>query len=493
MANRSRRQRLKQLACALGWLSSGGMASWQPVSTFAGNQASGRAAQVAGNAACTGKSQAAHWHRLADQIIAAIKPTVFPARTLSITAFGAQTGRDCTQAIRDAIARCHALGGGRVRVPAGVWLTGPIQLKSNVNLHLDIDAVLSFVTEPARYLPAVKTRWEGVELMGYCPLIYAHEQENIAVTGAGVIDGNASLQAWWPWKGQWKTTPWPVDEQINQKHSREQLFAMAERGVPVAERVLAPNYLRPPLLQFYQCKRVLVENVTLKNSPFWLIHPVLSEDVIVRGVTAHSHGPNSDGCNPESCRRVLIERCTFDTGDDCIALKSGRNADGRRLNQPVQHVVIQDCEMRAGHGGVVIGSEISGGARYIIARRCRFDSPNLERGLRVKTNSVRGGDVADIALLDSHIGTVKDAIVINLYYEEGDSGNHLPNIRDIVVENLRCDKAQRAFELRGLTRAPIRNLQLYNVHFADAERGVIEQLETAVFDCVSINGKAVAA
>src|SRR5690606_10431762 len=197
---------------------------------------------------------------------------------------------------------------------------------------------------------------------------------------------------------------------------------------------------------------VLIENVTVNRSPFWLLHPVLSENVTVRGVHLESLGPNSDGCNPESCRNVLIEGCYFDTGDDCIAIKSGRNNDGRRVATPSENIVIRNCEMRAGHGGVVMGSEISGGVRNVFAEGNRMSSPDLERGIRIKTNSVRGGVLENIYVRDTTIGEVRDAIVIDFYYEEGDSGQFDPLVRNIEIENLVCEHARRAFAIRGFPR-----------------------------------------
>ncbi len=382
----------------------------------------------------------------ADAIIASIAPTAFPTRDFLITSYGAKAdnGFDNTSAIKAAITACNSAGGGRVVVPAGRFETGAVHLMSNVNLHLQQNAVLSFYTDASHYMPYVLTRWEGVELMGYSPLIYAFEQENIGITGQGILEGNGSNSQWWPWKGKWKHTPWQLDPTIDQANTRTPLFEMAEAGAPVSERLFAENYLRPPFIQPYRCKRVLIENVTIRNSPFWLINPVLSEDVIVRGVNCVSHGPNSDGCNPESCNRVLIENCLFDTGDDCIALKSGRNNDGRRLATPVQNVVIQDCMMRAGHGGVVLGSEISGGARNIFARRCRMSSPDLDRGIRIKTNSVRGGLIENIYIRDIEIGEVTDAIVINFFYEEGDAGQYLAAGERICISVIYGCKRQSA-------------------------------------------------
>jgi polygalacturonase len=242
---------------------------------------------------------------------------------------------------------------------------------------------------------------------------------------------------------------------------------MAAAGVLVEQRVFGEgSYLRPNFIQPYRCHNVLVEDVTIVNSPMWEIHPVLSSNVIVRGVQIRSHGPNNDGCNPESCHDVLIERCTFDTGDDCIALKSGRNDDGRRLRTPVEDVVIRDCVMKDGHGGVVIGSEISGGARRIFAERCRMDSPRLDRVLRFKTNSVRGGTIEHVYLRDITVGQVAEAIVAaDFYYEEGDTGSFTPVLRDVEVRRVTSRQSRYALLLRGYARAPITDVRVVDCTF----------------------------
>ncbi len=440
----------------------------------------------------------AQLHAMADAVIASIKRTAFPNRDFLLTDFLLHDAspatapakvQNVTAAIAAAITACHQAGGGRVVIPAGLWQTGAIHLKSNVNLHLEKNAVLQFSTDPAAYLPYVLTRWEGVELLGYSPLIYAFEQENIAITGAGILEGGGSPTHWWPWKGKWKHTPWPLDPRVDQSQTRDPLFAMAQAGVPVAERVFAQNWLRPPFIQPYRCQRVLVEGVTIRNSPFWLLNPVLCTDVVVHKVNFVSHGPNSDGCDPESCNRVLISDCLFDTGDDCIALKSGRNQDGRRLATPVQNVVIQDCVMKAGHGGVVLGSEISAGAHHIFARRLRMSSPDLERGLRIKTNSLRGGVIDTVLFADIQIGQVKDAIVINFYYEEGDAGDHLPQVSNIFISQVQINQAERLFEIRGLPRAPVGLVQLQQVKVGQAKVGVVSGAPALELQQVFLQGK----
>jgi polygalacturonase len=438
-------------------------------------------------------SGAAGWD-LVPEILARIRAPEFPARAFVVTDFGAVADGAtlATEAFRRAIEACHNAGGGRVVVPQGRFLTGPIHLKSNVNLHVDSGATVAFSQNPAHYLPAVFTRWEGVELMGYSPLIYAWEAENVAVTGEGVLDGQADCAHWWPWKGRtecgWK------EGDPRQHEARDRLFQMAEQGVPVEQRVFADgSYLRPQFIQPYRCRNVLIEGITIRNSPMWEVHPVLCQNVTVRGVKIDTHGPNNDGCDPESCRDVLIENCYFDTGDDCIALKSGRNADGRRLGVPIENVVIRNCRMKDGHGGVTIGSEISGGARNIFAENCVMDSPHLERALRFKTNAMRGGVIEHVYMRNCTVGQVEDAVVsINYYYEEGDKGDHLPLVRDIEVRNVTSQRSAYALFLRGFPNDPIREVRLVDCTFQNVEKGnVVEHVTGLELERVAINGRLV--
>ena len=404
------------------------------------------------------------WARL-PEILSRIMAPEFPARDVVVTKYGAKGDgkKDASAAFRKAIEACAKAGGGRVVVPEGTFLTGPIRLKSRVNLHLAKGAVVRFATDPALYLPPVLTRWEGMELMGYHPLVYALDEESIAVTGEGTLDGGADETRWWPWKGKGPES---------QKPDRDRLFAMAEQGVPVESRVFgAGNRLRPPFVQPYRCRNVLIEGVTITNAPFWVIHPVLSRNVTVRNVKVVSHGPNNDGCDPESSSDVLIEDSLFDTGDDCIALKSGRNADGRRLATPVERVVVRRCVMKAGHGGVTIGSEISGGARDVFAERCEMSSPDLERGLRIKTNARRGGVVENVFVRDVTIGEVGSAIDVDMLYEEGADGAFLPTVRNVRVERMTVAKATHALFLRALDGAPLRALSVRDSVFRDVAKG----------------------
>jgi len=429
---------------------------------------------------------------LVPEILGRIRPPTFPDREFAITRYGAAGDgtTDCTAACRLAIEACSRAGGGRVIVPSGRFLTGPIHLRSNVNFVVEKGGTVAFSQDPGRYLPAVLTRWEGVELMGYSPLIYAFEQENVAVTGEGTLDGQADVTHWWPWKGN-AEHGWTAGVP-QQKQARDRLFGMAESGLPVARRRFGTgDYLRPQFIQPYRCRNVLIEGVTIRNSPMWEIHPVLCENVTVRRVTIDSHGPNNDGCNPESCRDVLIDDCSFDTGDDCIAIKSGRNADGRRLATPSENIIVRGCRMKDGHGGITIGSEISGGVRNVFAERCTMDSPNLERALRFKNNAARGGVIEHVYLRDVRIGEVSDSVLsIDFHYEEGANGAFTPVARTIELRNLTSKRSPYALFLRGFERAPITDVRIIDCTFDGVAKGnVVEHVAGLEMTNVSINGR----
>ena len=424
-------------------------------------------------------------------ILERIVPPTFASRDFDITSYGARgdDATDCTSAFRAAIEACNIAGGGRVVVPPGRFLTGPIHLRHNVNLHIQRGATIAFFTDPARYLPRVLTRFEGVELMGYSPLIYALDQQNIAMTGEGTLDGQASDKNWWPWKGS-KEFGWTTGSP-RQNEARERLLQMSEAGVPVAARAFGEgSYLRPMFIQPYRCRNVLIEGVTIVNSPMWEIHPVLCTNVTVRGVKITSLGPNNDGCDPESCRDVLIENCTFNTGDDCIAIKSGRNADGRRVNVPSENIIVRGCKMLDGHGGVTIGSEISGGVRYVFAEKCEMDSPRLDRALRIKNNAARGGLLEHIYMRDVKIGRVAESVLaIDFLYEEGANGAFRPVVRDVELRNVQSGRSTYALYLRSFPKAEISDIRVIDCTFLNVEKpNVIAGVKKLDLDGTSING-----
>lgn len=416
------------------------------------------------------------WEK-ADEIVASISRTHFPERTVSITDFGAVANRPdqlAHDAINRAILAVNQQGGGTVLVPDSTYFTGPITLKSNVRLHLSERAVLKFSTDIHLYFPAVPTRWEGIDCNNTRPLVYAFGETNIALTGKGTLDAQGAQDTWWgrqqaiersehPLLANDPTSPQVVP-------SRLRLLEMGEEGLPMYQRTFSAEHaLRPQFVNFCHCTTVLIEDVTLLNSPFWVIHPLFCNDLIVRGVTVENHGPNGDGCDPESCKNVLIENCIFNTGDDCIAIKSGRNADGRKWNVPSENIVVRNCTMVDGHGGVVIGSEIAGGFRNLFVENCKMDSPNLDRVIRIKTSTARGGLIENIFVRNVEVGECRESVLrINLDYEPNEKAQRgfIPEVRNVYLENVTCNRSEYGVWFCGLEGVTnISNVSLKDCRF----------------------------
>ena len=269
---------------------------------------------------------------------------------------------------------------------------------------------------------------------------------------------------------------------------------MAEDGIPPEKRIFGDgHFLRPNFFQPYKCKNVLIEGVTFKDSPMWFINPVLCENITVKNVTVEGLGPNNDGCNPESSKNVLIKNCYFNTGDDCIAIKSGRNNDGRRINIPSENIVIQNCTMKEGHGGVVIGSEISGGVNNVFAENCSMSSPNLDRAIRIKTNAVRGGVIENLFVRNITVGQVKEAVIkIDFYYEEGENGKFLPVVKNLDFSNITSEKSEFAIWIKAFENSPVENIRLDNCIFKNVEKdNLIENVKLIEMKSVVINDKPI--
>ncbi|MFB6137025.1 MAG: glycoside hydrolase family 28 protein [Halobacteriaceae archaeon] len=427
----------------------------------------------------------------AEAIVDRVDPPTFPDREFDVTEHGAAGDgeTDCTAAFADAVAACTAAGGGRVHVPAGEYRTGPIHLDDGVELHLAEGATLAFRTDPDAYLPVVKTRWEGTELYNYSPMIYTRDATDVAVTGAGTVDGRASDEAWWPWCGLEKYGA--GEEWGNQGRDVRALEGMATSGVPVDERVFgAGHYLRPNLVQFYECANVLVEGVSLARSPMWLCHPVRCENVTVRDVTVDTRGPNNDGCNPESCTDVLIEDCYFDAGDDCVAIKSGREADGRRVDVPCENVVVRGCEFRNLYGAVTVGSEMSGGVRNVFVEDCTGGARSLSYGVYIKTNAARGGFLEGLHVRGLHLSALSGEVLrCNFHRGVGTDGEFTPRVADVTLTDVVVEDAGGLFALRGFEHSRIGPVAVRDSRFPDVDAmGTVEDADVAVTD-VTVNGE----
>lgn len=382
----------------------------------------------------------------------------FPDRTFDVRDYGARAGGSSknTRPITEAVTACNEAGGGRVLIPEGDWLTGPVRLRSNVDLHLAEGATLRFSSDRDDYLPVVHTRIEGVEVYNYSPLIYAPECENVAITGGGTLDGNGA---------HW----WDYFETHHDGYSRitDARRPLSERRYGEGRRGLRPSFVQP-----WKSTNVLVEGVTLTNTPMWTVHPVYCENVVVRNVSISTlEAPNGDGVNPDSCRNVLVEYCYFETGDDAVPIKSGLNEDGRRVGEPSENIVVRHInarDVRTGSGGVVIGSETSGDVRNVYVHDCLFEG--TDRGIRLKSERGRGGVVENLVVRDVEMREVANqAININSFYSGGEATGPAPLFRDIDIRNVRVFGAAAGVELIGLPEEWIQNVRLENLELVTDE------------------------
>lgn len=396
----------------------------------------------------------------------------FPDKDFSIVKYGAKPGNvtATTKAFQKAMAACNKAGGGRVVVPAGEWLSGPIHFKSNCNLYLSEGASIVFEDDSSLYLPAVKTSWEGTECMNYSPLLYAYECKNIAISGPGKLAPKMDF-----WR-TWFTRP---ESHIQ---ATRQLYAMCSTGVPVEQRRMeTPGAnMRPHLIHFNRCENIQLDGFQIRESPFWTIHLYMCKDVWAHHLDVYAHGHNNDGIDIEMTQHVLIEDCRFDQGDDAVVLKAGRNQDAWRLATPTQDVVVRRCEIVQGHCLLGIGSEMSGGVRRVYMHDCH-SSQAVYRLFYLKTNHRRGGFIEDITLDNVSAARMKRVFEIdtdvlyqwrNLVPTYKDT---LTRISNIYLSNVECDSAKAIYELRGDERLPISNIVMRNIHVdcvADTLNGV---------------------
>ncbi|MCW3110807.1 MAG: glycoside hydrolase family 28 [Segetibacter sp.] len=382
---------------------------------------------------------------------------------ISITDFGAVQGDKAktSQAIAKAIDKANKLRGGVVVIPKGEWLTGKVHLKSNVNLHLDKGAVLLFSDDPNDYLPAVHSSWEGLECYNYSPLIYAYECKNIAITGEGEIKAKMDL-----WK-QWFARPKAHMESI------KRLYNLAWNRSPVKERQMVDDtsHLRPQFIQFNRSENILLEGITITNSPFWTIHPYLSKNIVIRNLKVYAHGHNNDGVDPEMSQNVLIENCIFDQGDDAIAIKSGRNPEGWRLKTPSKNIVIRNLTVKNGHQLVALGSELSGGIENVFVDSCTvIDGAKLNHLLFIKTNERMGGYVRNIHVTNIKAGKIDLGVLgieTDVLYQWRDLvptyERRLTPIKDIFLVNIVASDVKFVSRILGQKELPVENVSLKNI------------------------------
>lgn len=406
--------------------------------------------------------------RRSELIAGSIRRTEFGERRFTL---GADDTREGLQRL---IERCSEMGGGTVVVNEGEhYMDGPIEMMDNVNLHLTEGAVLRFSDDPDAYLPAVLSRWEGTELYNRSAMIHAHGKKNIAITGKGEIDaGGGKMARWGMATDDFEENIHGTHGETPEKRDVERLREMGERLTPVEERVFGKEAkLRPCAIEFNECGTVLIEGITLRNSPFWCIHPLYCEDVIVRDVKIESNFPNNDGCDPESSRRVLIEGCTFRTGDDAIAIKSGRDADGRRVGRPSEHIAIRNCKFYSKCNGLCIGSEMSGGVSDIVMHNIEIG--DVKNALLFKSNLDRGGYIENVSIDSISIRSAAGAILrfeTNYFGYRG--GNMAPRYADFEIRNVRAERADSyAIYYDGNEMEPISNIKV--------EKFVVEKAKNA--------------
>ena len=391
-------------------------------------------------------------------------PDFSNCKKLSIIDFGAEPGNKdkISKAINKAISKANKIGGGIVVIPEGEWITAKIHFKSNVNLHLNRGAVLLFSEDPNDYLPAVHSSWEGYECFNYSPLIYAYQCKNIAITGEGEL--KAKMDVWNNWFVRTK----------GHMESLKRLYNLASYNKPMEERQMVNDsaHFRPQFIQFNRCENILMDGVTITNSPFWTIHPFLSKNIVLRNLKVYAHSQNNDGVDPEMSQNVLIENCVFDQGDDAIAIKSGSNQDAWRLNTPSKNIVMRNCTVKNGHELVAIGSELSGGVENVFIDNCRVvDGAKLNHLLFIKTNERRGGYVSNIYMSNIISGKIDQGILgieTDVLYQWRDLvptiERRLTPIKNVYLENVKATDVRFISRVLGQKELPVENVFLKNVH-----------------------------
>jgi len=415
-----------------------------------------------------------------DSIVKRIQLPVIPSYQINILKLGAK-GDSITNNksfFDKAMALCKKNNGGTIIVPKGIYkINGPIHFVSNVNLKIEKGAKIKFSDNPKDYLPMVMTSWEGTMLYNYSPLIYAYECSNIAITGEGTIDGEGGKN--------WKT--FKAKEEAGKMLSRE----MNHNNVALKDRKFGEGYfLRPQMIQFFNCTNILIENIKIENSPFWCLHLLKSQSITIRGVSYKSLNHNNDGIDPEYAKDVLIENVTFDNGDDNVAIKAGRDHEGRANSAtPSENIVIRNCNFKGLHG-VVIGSEMSAGVQNIFVENCKTVG-YLKRGIYLKTNADRGGFIKNVFVRNINLDTVEDCLYITANYH-GEGSGFQSEISNIYFSNIACNKAtQSGIVIQGFANKKIRNITLNNIDIKWAKNAISsENAENVILNEVFIGDKA---
>jgi polygalacturonase len=414
-----------------------------------------------------------------DNILKNIKAPEFNKASYDITSYGAVAdGQTDIKAILDKVINlCSVNGGGRVVIPKGIFfIKGPVVLKSHVNLHFADGAELIFSADEKDYLPAVLTLWEGTELYNYSPLFYAYQCSDIAITGHGRINGSASKNF-----ATWRPQRSPEQNKLRQ---------MGIDGTPVYERVFGDGFHLPPdMIQFFGCKNVLIDGISIADAPYWVIHPVLCNNVTVQNVTINSMNLNNDGCDPESCTNVLIQHCNFTTGDDGIAIKAGRDQDGWRIGQPTENVIVRDCIFNSKTNGLCIGSEMSAGVRNIYMYRVHIKK--CLSAIYFKSNLDRGGFIENIHVNDIQCDSARSAFIRFENNYHGSRGGHYPTrFNHFIIQDVTCKHSGEAgIYAVGVTGNPLRNISLKNVTVLSTPRNeVVDNAENLTYKNVVING-----
>ena len=427
---------------------------------------------------CNNVNQTSYRLAKRDAILRNINPPVLPANTLSILSFGAKADSitDCKPAFDKAMTECTKLKGAKIVVPPGIYfIGGPIHLVSNVCLEIQKGARLKFSSDPTMYLPVVLTSWEGTFVYNYSPFIYGYQLENISIIGEGTIDGNASQTF----------NTWKLKQDSDQMLSRE----MNHKNIPIGKRIFgASHYLRPQLIQLFECKNILIEGVNITNSPFWCIHLLKSENITIRGLSYNAKNVNNDGIDPEYSKNILIENINFDNGDDNIAIKAGRDDEGRLTAIPSENIIIRNCRFKGLHG-VVIGSEMSAGVKNVFVENCTASS-YCKRGIFLKSNPDRGGYISDIYVNNVSFKDVEDAFFITAFYH-GEGNGHNTDIHDVYVDSLFCRKATHAgLVVQGFPTKKVKDIYFSNVTIDTTTIGIsFTNAENIVMSNINIGGE----